>query len=93
MNDNKPENSRPVEAKTQYSNTVNGRVIVKFNNLKGFITKDRAESLAGMARLWVYDRSTLTNFIKGRGTYPSCLTIINRFERHFGIVIEGDPYR
>jgi len=93
MIDNKPENLSPDGGTTRFSNTSNGQTVVKFHNLKGFITKERAESLAGMARLWAYDRSTLTNFIKGRGTYPSCLTIINRFERHFGIVIEGDPYR
>lgn len=89
----KSENLSPDGGAKTFCNIVNGRVIVKFNDLKGFIKQDRAAKPKHLAEMWGYNASTLTNFMKGRGTYPSCLRIIDLLERHFNVVIEGSPYR
>lgn len=83
----------PVVKEGKYSKVVNGVTTVQFNNLKGFIKRERNCSLSGLCRIWATDNGTMTRFLKGDGSYPSCLYLINRLERHFGIRIEGDSYR
>ncbi len=86
------ENITP-DVKPRYSNVVNGKTVVKWEDLRDFILNERKAKMYALARMWNYNVGTLSNTISGRGKYPSSVTMLLALERHFGIVIEGDPYR
>ena len=91
MSDTNTENMTPVENKTSGSKVV--RIVVGFHDLKDFITVERGGSLSGVGRLTGFSPATFFKALNNQGTNPSSIVIMHWLERHYGITIEGDPYR
>ena len=59
----------------------------------GLIMVERGGSLSGVGRLTGFSSATFFKTLNNQGTNPSSIVIMHWLERHYGITIEGDPYR